>query len=350
MVEEEEKRVKYLMKLKPISIVSGSVLAGLNVRARAAAGPDPAVSDYLGLGPFTSIVIFCAGLALGVMLAFMIMRAVRGKGGEYRHAMHEEARRSVGVGNSRRNATAAFDSGADEVMKEAEAIFERVTFPCPETAPTVSTENVAIQKVSTFLAGIEDKARENEGIIRQAHGLAANAQAISKKGAIKMEELVGAMEEISSSNREIVSIIELIDDIASQTNMLSLNAATEAARAGNYGQGFSVVAEEVRSLAVRCAEAAHATADLIEKAKNNIAMGTDISRETRESLAEILDAVTKGKELLSAIAVAGNEQARKVTLVNRELEQALAKAGENKNRTFSAMKSEAGLSSRMVRH
>lgn len=299
MVEEEGKRVKYLMMLKLISIVSVSVLAGLNVRARAAAGQDPAVSYFLGLGPFTSIVIFCAGLALGVMLTFMIMRAVRGKGGEFRGTMHEEA----------------------------DAIFERVAFPCSETAPTGSPQNEVIQKVSTFLTGIEDNARKNEEIIRQAHGLAASAQAISKKGAIKMEELVGAMEEIRSSNREIVSIIELIDDIASQTNMLSLNAATEAARAGNYGQGFSVVAEEVRSLAVRCAEAAHATADLIEKAKNNIATGTDISRETRESLAEILDAVTKGKELLSAIAAAGNEQARKVTLVNRELEQLCLRTG-----------------------
>ena len=105
----------------------------------------------------------------------------------------------------------------------------------------------------------------------------------------KMEEMRKAMDDITAKSNEISKIIKTIDDIAFQTNILSLNAAIEAARAGAAGKGFAVVADEVGNLAQKSAKAAQNTGLLIEETKDAVERGARISRETGESLSTVVE-------------------------------------------------------------
>jgi methyl-accepting chemotaxis protein len=121
---------------------------------------------------------------------------------------------------------------------------------------------------------------------------------------------------IAESSREIAKIIKVIDEIAFQTNLLALNAAVEAARAGQHGRGFAVVAQEVRNLAGRSAKAAKETAELIDDAGRRVADGVKVAGETSTALNEIVQNVTKVKDLAGEIASASEEQSKGLAQIN----------------------------------
>jgi methyl-accepting chemotaxis protein len=124
------------------------------------------------------------------------------------------------------------------------------------------------------------------------------------------------MEEISKAGDETSKIIKTIDEIAFQTNLLALNAAVEAARAGEAGAGFAVVADEVRNLAMRAADAAKNTAELIEGTLKRVKDGSALVNTTNGAFAEVADRTAKVGELVSEIAAASNEQAQGIDQVN----------------------------------
>lgn len=117
------------------------------------------------------------------------------------------------------------------------------------------------------------------------------------------------MEGITDSSQKIAKIIKTIDEIAFQTNLLALNAAVEAARAGEHGMGFAVVAEEVKNLAERSAGAAKEIAGIIETSIDQVKVGTEVARKTKESFEEILDGIKKTSDLIGEIAISAKEQA-----------------------------------------
>jgi methyl-accepting chemotaxis protein len=131
-----------------------------------------------------------------------------------------------------------------------------------------------------------------------------------------MNKLIAAMEEISRSGNEINKIIKTIDEIACRTNLLALNAAVEAARAGEAGAGFAVVADEVRNLAIRSAEAAKTTADLIADTISNINSGSEMVLETSTAFKMVSTQVTKVHELVSEVSEASNEQSQGIEQIS----------------------------------
>jgi methyl-accepting chemotaxis protein len=136
-----------------------------------------------------------------------------------------------------------------------------------------------------------------------------------------MNRMSSAINKIKTSSDSTAKIVKTIDEIAFQTNLLALNAAVEAARAGDAGRGFAVVAEEVRNLAMRSAEAAKNTANLIEEAVKNSENGVAINAEVLNNFQEITEKANKVSQVVAEIAAASEQQDLGINQVNKAVEQ-----------------------------
>ena len=134
-----------------------------------------------------------------------------------------------------------------------------------------------------------------------------------------MANLTVAMGKIAEASRETQNIIGTIDSIAFQTNLLALNAAVEAARAGEAGSGFAVVAEEVRNLAMRSAESAKNTSELLEDTANRVKEGEEIARQANVFFAEINEVMHTISSLIEGVSKATVEQRKGIDQISRAL-------------------------------
>jgi methyl-accepting chemotaxis protein len=144
-----------------------------------------------------------------------------------------------------------------------------------------------------------------------------------------MVDLNRSMNEISQASEETSKIIKTIDEIAFQTNLLALNAAVEAARAGEAGAGFAVVADEVRNLAMRAAEAAKNTAQLIEGTGKKVRNGSEIIARTNESFVKMVQGAKKVEGLVAEISAASQEQAQGIAQINKAVAEMDAVTQQN---------------------
>ncbi len=178
-----------------------------------------------------------------------------------------------------------------------------------------------IQEITATAGAIAQQTRQNARSADQAHRLTEETKAFAIEGESRMGAMLEAMAAIHEEAGNIAKIIKVIDEIAFQTNILALNAAVEAARAGQHGKGFAVVAEEVRGLATRSAGAARETAALIESSLHKAETGRQIAAQTDEALHRIVMGVGTAADLVRAIALASNEQASGIALVDQGLSQ-----------------------------
>jgi methyl-accepting chemotaxis protein len=185
-----------------------------------------------------------------------------------------------------------------------------------------TTEQAAgLEETSSSLEEMSSMTKQNADNAQQANTLAAEAKKAANNGSEAMTRMAGAIEDIKKSSDETAKIIKVIDEIAFQTNLLALNAAVEAARAGEAGKGFAVVAEEVRNLAMRSAEAAKNTSNLIEQSVNHSRNGVQICGEVKKALDEIVGSIGKTTDLVGEIAAASQEQAQGVDQINAAVSQ-----------------------------
>ncbi|HEY3756985.1 MAG TPA: methyl-accepting chemotaxis protein [Opitutaceae bacterium] len=183
-------------------------------------------------------------------------------------------------------------------------------------ADGASQQAAAIEESSSALHEMSSMTTRNSENAQMAKVLAGEARETADAGAREMDEMKAAMSAIKASSSEISKIIKTIDEIAFQTNILALNAAVEAARAGEAGMGFGVVADEVRTLAQRCAQAARETADKISDSATKSEQGVTISGRMATNLGAIVDRIRKLDEMIAGIAQASHEQSEGISQLN----------------------------------
>jgi methyl-accepting chemotaxis protein len=188
-------------------------------------------------------------------------------------------------------------------------------------AEGASEQAASIEETSASLEEMSSMTRQNAQNANQANDLVKNANRTVGEANGSMNELIGSMEDISNAGKETQKIVKTIDEIAFQTNLLALNAAVEAARAGETGAGFAVVADEVRNLAMKAAEAARNTAQLIDGTVKKVSYGSDLASVTNGAFSDVATSVGKVGELVSEISAASDEQAAGIDQVNRAVSE-----------------------------
>ena len=188
-------------------------------------------------------------------------------------------------------------------------------------ADGTTKQAAAIQQISATIADVSSKVADTAKNAAKAGEISKQTEAEVNLQDESIRNMVLAMNDISTTSKEIEKIIKTIEDISFQTNILALNAAVEAARAGDAGKGFAVVADEVRNLANKSAEAAKSTNALINAAINAVENGSKIADETAESMKKVKEKTAETGELIVSIADASAEQTQAIGEITSGIEQ-----------------------------
>lgn len=204
-----------------------------------------------------------------------------------------------------RDVTEQIDGGSEQLACAAQDLAEGST-----------TQALQVAQVAEAIKRMTESMQNNAMAAEKSVGIASAAGKTLVTGNEKMEELKVAIGEISKCSEEIGTIINAIEDIASQTNLLSLNAAIEAARAGEAGRGFAVVAEQVKNLAEESAKAAGKTTELIQTTIDAVNKGIEIADETAANMVEVMNGAKEATEEMSQIAKILDQEADNMKDIN----------------------------------
>lgn len=201
-------------------------------------------------------------------------------------------------------------SGSEQVSGGAQALAQGAT-----------EQASAIEQLSATILEVSEHVKKNASNAAEANRSSSEEKQKLQDASAQMDDMMKAMMEIVDTSQQISNIIKAIDDISFQTNILSLNAAVEAARAGAAGKGFAVVADEVRNLASKSAEAAKNTTSLIENSIKAVRNGRKVAETTEQTLLEVIKSAGHTNELVNEIANASNQQATSINQITQGVQQ-----------------------------
>jgi methyl-accepting chemotaxis protein len=206
---------------------------------------------------------------------------------------------------SAKEIVAAVNSGVGEIANAADDLSART-----------ERQAASLQETASALNEITGAAAATAASVAQAQQGVATANKAVEQSADIVSRAVEAMQKIAGSSRKIVHFIGVIDEIAFQTNLLALNAGVEAARAGEAGRGFSVVAAEVRALALRAAEAAKEIKSLLSDSSRHVDEGVSLVDATGATLTQIAGQVTAINTAMGEVSTSAAAQANGLREIN----------------------------------
>lgn len=207
-----------------------------------------------------------------------------------------------------RNVAQELDGGSDQLAKAATDLAEGSTVQADKVSEVASM-------IDEMTQSMVEKAQDAQEAVK----ISSNAGVVLQSGNEKMQELKVAISEISKCSEEIGTIIAAIEEIASQTNLLSLNAAIEAARAGEAGKGFAVVAEQVKKLAEESANAAGETTKLIQMTVEAVDKGIAIADATAKNMEDVMVGAQEATDKMEQMAAALNQEAGHMSKIDESI-------------------------------
>jgi methyl-accepting chemotaxis protein len=250
-----------------------------------------AAQTQAGFLKAVSLIAAIAGVTLAMVLGFFIAR---------------------GISQTLTRISTGMSEGADQVASAS----VQVSSSSQSMAEGASQQAASIEETSSSMEEMSSMTKRNAENAGNADGLMKDVNQVVQTANASMGRLTESMQEISKASEETSKIIKTIDEIAFQTNLLALNAAVEAARAGEAGAGFAVVADEVRNLAMRAANAAKDTAQLIEGTVKKVNEGSNLVSTTNEAFNKVAESSGKVGTLVAEIAQASKEQSNGIDQVN----------------------------------
>jgi methyl-accepting chemotaxis protein len=214
--------------------------------------------------------------------------------------------------------TDAIEVEAEEVGKVSQTLADR-------------TQNQAatIQTLTDSVTAVEVAAEDNVRAADDALAKVAETNTLTSDVTELMKKMLDAMRDIDTRSKDISKVIAVIEDIAFQTNILALNASIEAARAGDAGKGFSVVANEVGELAAKSQEAAQETASLIENTVKSVREGNQIVRSVNTSLKAVSEISEENIEYITRLQVESKKQSASVAEITQAISELSQMVQEN---------------------
>ena len=200
-------------------------------------------------------------------------------------------------------------ASASDLMRQSG---DRVARDAQDQAACIEETSASLEEISTTTEANARRAGEADRMMTGVRNTVSGAEHA-------MESLTRSMNEISESSRQVAGVLKSIDEISFHTNILALNAAVEAARAGQAGAGFSVVADEVRALAKRAADAARQSSEIIEKTLKDVAGGVQLASVAHQAFTDISTAISDGSKVVSDIAAISQQQATSIAHINQAI-------------------------------
>lgn len=210
--------------------------------------------------------------------------------------------------------------GIQESAEQVSAGSNQLAESAQEIAEGATSQAAAVQELVATVDEVTNQVLENTKSTDVVHDKAKHVGVEAANSQKKMEELVEAMKKISVTTQNIEKIIADIENIASQTNLLSLNASIEAARAGEAGRGFAVVADQIRQLAEESANSAVESKKLIEESLTEVEVGNRVTKETGDAMNKVMDELDKIIQEVANIRGASDRQATSVKEIRKGVE------------------------------